>query len=138
MTNELNKIGVVPSKDISTIHDIINGLSETEKDTLKKMHLSANISEMMSMFGDDDSLNITFDCNKSFNQSELSCWFEKLKNDAAAILCLTSGQKVEVNDDRLRDVDTQTEVDGRKYEETQQVMEVLQKVSTEERYRTGK
>ncbi|KAL6998679.1 A-kinase anchor protein 9 [Sarracenia purpurea var. burkii] len=111
LTGELNKLGLDPSLlPINlTLDDVLSSLNDTEKETLNRIQRASNTLEITGLLGEESAANLTMNFNKSFNQSELSNWFEKLKNDAAAILCLTSGKKVDIDDEIKADMGTQTE-----------------------------
>ncbi|XP_065220407.1 putative leucine-rich repeat-containing protein DDB_G0290503 [Planococcus citri] len=130
LTGELNKLGLAPPLlPINlTLDDVLSSLNDTEKETLNRIQRASNTLEITGLLGDETVTNLTLDCNKTFNQSELSNWFEKLKNDAAAILCLTSGKNIDLDDKIKTEIGTQTDEASvqRKIELLENEMTVLQ------------
>lgn len=113
----------------SCFDDVTCEFSSINGENIKKVHFVPDISEVMSLLSEEQSLSITNDHNISVIESELNACLERLKNEAAAVLCLTTGKKNESEELKsFKEIFVQTDFDGVQIEQNQEKIRLLEKV----------
>lgn len=90
---------------------------------VKKVHFAPDVTELLASFCSDHD----FTSNRSVSvfESKLNACLERLKNEAAAVLCLTAGKKMDADDVRLT-VAAQTDLSD---DQLRERIKALEKVS---------
>lgn len=130
LIGELVKTEAAKKDDTScAIHSLSDCDSTIDEENVRKVHFAPNSFEIMNLLKEEESLDVSHDRNISIIECELNACLERLKNEAAAVLHLTSGKKTDVDDMKSnRDNCTQTVIDGQQLEKDQVMIQMLREV----------
>lgn len=116
----------------STLVDELLPSANLTNDSIKRVHLTPNVNELMqlidanSSFDDSDSNNLSIEL-----KNELGTCLEKLKNDANAILTLTTNLNQQPTDDLTKKLLTETELKEKLMQEMRSSISVIQTLENE-------
>lgn len=128
LIGELAKISNGPSPPSEGEEDYLGEtLASLQEDGAQpKVHFAPDLTDILNLIGDEESINATNGDNVSVIQTELNTWLQRLKCEAAAILSLTSGKRRDEEEVTTEDAPVQTDED--EYEKCQDTIQVLQNV----------
>lgn len=95
---------------------------------VKKVHFAPDISELLTSLCSDSNHDFTSNRSVSVLESELNACLERLKNEAAAVLCLTAGKKMDANELKFT-VAAQTDLSDDQLRRNEEKIKLLEEVN---------